>query len=648
MKKKIFIAAAVFFSGQLHAQQPVAGIAGDSTIMDEVVVTATKTAIRQSQTGKVISVITKAELEKKGGRTLSQVLNEQAGIVINGALNSPGNPQTIFTRGGSAGRTLVLMDGIPVYDPSLINSEFDLNLLLVSDIERIEICRGAQSTLYGSDAVAGVINIITVKKEVSKAFNAKATVTAGSFNTFRTNAQVYGKAGKLTYSSRFANLSTKGFSSAYDSTGKANFDKDGYNGTLLNAALQYQLANNFAVNGFIQNSNYKNDIDAGVFRDEDDYNIKNTSLMTGAGFVFKNDNVSLTGNYQYSEGTRKYFNDSTDKPSFTTFSKDEYFSKTQFVELFASINLSKNFSLLQGADYRYGSMNNTYQSLSSFGPFNSFFKDTSVSQASLYASVFYKSDNTRLNIELGGRLNVHSRYGSNQTFTFNPSYALNKNVRVFGSVATAFKAPSLFQLYSSSGNKDLKPEESVNYETGMEVRTNKMNNRLVFFYREVDNGLDFDYNTFTYFNFLQQIVRGLEVESSVKPTDRLSLTANYTYISPTEKTQSRKTFSDTTYNNLLRRAKHNLNATVGYQVCKPAFISLTAKAVSKRFDVGGFMANDAQLDSYVILGAYGEYKLNKYFKAFVDAQNITDKEFFDVRGYNSIPFTLNAGVTFNW
>ena len=98
----------------------------------------------------------------------------------------------------------------------------------------------------------------------------------------------------------------------------------------------------------------------------------------------------------------------------------------------------------------------------------------------------------------------------------------------------------------------------------------------------------------------------------------------------------------------MRRAKHNLNATVGYQVCKPAFISLTAKAVSKRFDVGGFMANDAQLDSYVILGAYGEYKLNKYFKAFVDAQNITDKKFFDVRGYNSIPFTLNAGVTVNW
>ena len=76
-------------------------------------------------------------------------------------------------RGASSGRTLILLDGIPVSDPSMINNEFDLNLFSINDIERIEICKGAQSTLYGSDAIAGVINIITVKKDVNKPFNVK-------------------------------------------------------------------------------------------------------------------------------------------------------------------------------------------------------------------------------------------------------------------------------------------------------------------------------------------------------------------------------------------------------------------------------------------------------------------------------------------
>ena len=107
----------------------------------------------------------------------------------------------------------------------MINNEFDLNLFSINDVERIEICKGAQSTLYGSDAIAGVINIITVKKDVSKPFNVKATAAFGNKSTIRTNLQLYGKAGKLTYTARYAKLKTKGFSSAYDSAGTKDINK---------------------------------------------------------------------------------------------------------------------------------------------------------------------------------------------------------------------------------------------------------------------------------------------------------------------------------------------------------------------------------------------------------------------------------------
>jgi vitamin B12 transporter len=122
--------------------------------LDEVVVTANKYPQKQSTTGKVITVINKDQIERSSGKTLSQLLNEQAGVTINGALNNAGAVQTMYVRGAASGRTLILLDGIPVNDPSMINNEFDLNLFSLDNIDRIEICKGAQSTLYGSDAIA--------------------------------------------------------------------------------------------------------------------------------------------------------------------------------------------------------------------------------------------------------------------------------------------------------------------------------------------------------------------------------------------------------------------------------------------------------------------------------------------------------------
>src|SRR5205085_315678 len=152
------------------------------------------------------TVITKEQIEKSSGRTIAQLLNEQAGLTINGALNVLGNNQTVYMRGASSGRTLILLDGIPVNDPTLINNEFDLNLISMNNVEKIEVCRGAQSTLYGSDAIAGVVNIITMKNDITKPFNAKATLSAGNYGTYRGNVQVFGKSGKLNYTTRYGKL----------------------------------------------------------------------------------------------------------------------------------------------------------------------------------------------------------------------------------------------------------------------------------------------------------------------------------------------------------------------------------------------------------------------------------------------------------
>lgn len=616
-----------------------------SKTMDPVVITANKIPQKQNTTGKVVTVISREQIEKSSGKTVSQLLNEQAGLTINGALNSLSANKTVYMRGASAGRTLVLMDGIPVYDPSFINNDFDLNLLSLNSIESIEICRGAQSTLYGSDAVAGVINIITVKKDIQKPINVKAEVGVGTFGTYRGNFQVYGKTGKLTYTLRSSQLYSKGFSAAYDSTGKKNFDNDKYNSDIENARLQYQLNDNISFSGFLQKSIYKTDLDAAAFTDEKDYRVKNNGLMAGGTFHYQKNTVSLTANYQYSYNKRNYFNDSVDVPGFSKFATDDYSSRSQFAEAFTSIQLDKNFTVLSGTDYRFSSFNSRFYSLSSFGPFTSLFKDTSHSQASMYASVLYNAFNEKLNIELGGRLNVHSRYGSNTTYTFNPSYNIDQHFRLFGSVATGFKAPTLYQLYSSSGNKSLNPEKSRTFEMGLQQQHGKISNRIVYFNRRIENGIDFNNLTFKYFNFARQTVNGVEFETSIQPAKGLNLTANYTYLKSKEENESRLTFKDSVYHYLLRRPQHSINVSSSYAFDNGLYISVSGKYVGKRYDVGGYKVKDVQLESYFLLGAYAAYKMNKNIKFFTDAQNITNKKFFDVAGYNSIPFVFTGGIT---
>src|SRR5262249_45045968 len=155
-------------------------------------------------------------------------------------------------------------------------------------------------------AIAGVINIITIKKDINKPINVKATTSFGNKNTTRNNVQLFGKVKKLTYTARFAQLKTDGFSSAYDSTGTKNFDDDGYKGNVANAAFQYQASSKLSFRTYIQHSNYKADIDAGVFSDKRNYFINNKVLNTGVGFNFKTSVWNIVGNYQYSSTHRHY------------------------------------------------------------------------------------------------------------------------------------------------------------------------------------------------------------------------------------------------------------------------------------------------------------------------------------------------------
>ncbi|MFY8004826.1 MAG: TonB-dependent receptor plug domain-containing protein, partial [Chitinophagaceae bacterium] len=213
------------------------------------------------------------------------------------------------------------------------------------------------------------------------------------------------------------------------------------------------------------------------------------------------------------------------------------------------IRLAKQWELLVGVDYRHNTMRNDFNSMSVWGPFKSQFNDTAINQFSTYTSLLFKSG--KWHVELGGRWNNHSKYGNNATFTFNPSYKVNDKYRLFGSISSGFKAPSLYQLYADintgfpTGNPNLLPEKSLNYELGYQTSSPKFSDRMVFFYRTVTDGIDYNFVNFRYYNYVSQKVGGFEYEFTMPITSKWLVTGNYTYITARETAQNRQTTRDT-------------------------------------------------------------------------------------------------------
>src|SRR3954471_5876501 len=210
MKKIICGLITLTFAQSIFAQHDSA-----PNILNEVVVTATKGPKKLSETGKVVTIITKEQIEKSGGKDFAQLLNEQTGITVNGAISNPGKDKLLFLRGATDKYTLILLDGILLNEPAGVGGSFDLRLLSLDNIERIEILKGSQSTLYGSNAVAGVINIIS-KKPVSTQPMFNGLLTYGSYHSFKGSANVSQKTKFFEYDVNYVYNNTDGISEAKD------------------------------------------------------------------------------------------------------------------------------------------------------------------------------------------------------------------------------------------------------------------------------------------------------------------------------------------------------------------------------------------------------------------------------------------------
>ncbi len=638
MKKFLCLAAAIAVFSFSEAQTDSA------KQLDQVTVTGSKAPVKQSESGKLVTVLDSKLIAASAGKTLTELLNTQAGFMLVGSNNAPGTNIDAYFRGASDGNLLIVIDGVPVYDPSQITNTFDLNAIPLEQIDRIEILKGGQSTIWGSDAVAGVVQIF-LKKESRKPLAANATVSYGTYQTFRAGLGIDGTVDKFGYRVQYNYQKSAGFSSAYDSTGKAGFDKDGFSQNNLMAELHYAFTPHLTLKATTNISAYHNDLDEGAFTDDKDYTASNKNNSGTLNLNYQQTNFKWNTLLSYQQAKRFFIDDSSyiSNP-YSTYQRGDYKGNTWSGESYINRAFTPHVELVGGIQYIRQSTEQHYFSTGSFGPFESDLgKDSaSIHQYSGYASLLLKNM-AGFNFEGGLRVNHHSIYGTNATYTINPSFSIDQHTKVFVNISSAYKIPSLYELYSEYGNKSLKPERSVTYEIGLQAESpdGSISFRIAGFKRDIRDLISFftDPNTFAsfYVNADKQNDYGFELESSFKLGTIGSWSNNFSFV------DGEGTIDGVKTKNLYRRPNFILNSRLNLEPLPHFTISPAFRYVGDRMK-GSFDIGPATMPHYYLVDCSLAYQL-PHVRLFANLQNITNQQYFDVYGYNSKKFNMMAGLS---
>jgi vitamin B12 transporter len=594
-------------------------------ILDEVVVTASRSPKKISEIGKVVRVISSETLSRSQGRTLHEVLNNVAGITIGGNGSNPADVKAVYMRGASASNTLILIDGIPVNDASEISGEYNISAISVDLIERIEILKGGNSTLYGSDAVAGVINIIT-KKGFGK-LSANVMATAGSYNTYKQVLGLQGEIKNTSISLNASNTDSENFSSAKPASTMSNFDKDGFHQKSLNLNLGQKINDKFSLRANFQANNNTADLDNGAFDDALNYTYGKSSFLAGIGGRMLLNNGLINVNISQNNINNQYNNQG---------SKTNNYGNISHLEANLNYKFNNNLDIASGVSFR---KLNTEQN-NPYGP--KLKADNQI--GSTFTSLFFRTK-TGFQAEFGGRINQHSEYGNNFTYTINPSYLFADRYKLFVNLSSAYRVPSLYQLFSDYGNLALKPENTSSFEAGLDLNfSEKMNFSFSYFKRDIENVIDFGQiasNRFGYINQNRQKDNGFELEFVYKPISFLSFNAYYAFVDGEIETPTIKEF------NLFRRPQNSYGLNAALDLSKKISLNLIYKRTGDRldryYDGATYKTLEAKLDSFDMIDAYIEYQPKSNLTLFSDVKNLLNKDYVEFAGYQTKGLNFNAG-----
>ncbi len=596
-------------------------IADLKTDPNTIVVTATGTSLNKEQTGQAITVIDRDLIESRQTTSVADLLSTTPGITVtrNGG---PGQPTALRIRGAEDSQTLVLIDGVRVNDPSSPTGAFDFGNLLAGNIERIEVLRGPNSVPWGSQALGGVVNIVTAPP--TEGFAANLNAEYGYKNAKRLIGIVRGGFGPVRASLGGGYLDDDGISAF-----KLGTERDDYRQYAANGRVEVDLSSDVSID---LRGNYA-DSRVGFdgfppplfsFADTSGYS------TTKQAFGYAGVNAALFDGalksrlaYTLSDTRRASFSTATAIPS-------RFKGRIERFEYQGDVRAADWLRAVFGIENENSRFYNGITTVST---------GITSGYAQLIANPF-----GALTLTAGVRVDDRRSYGTKTTFSANAAWRVGSGTIIRASYGEGFKAPTLFQLFSSFGNTTLQPETAQSYDFGIEqsLIDGALKFGATLFHRDTTNQIDFttvpprvDRPFGYYFNIGRTRAQGVETFVELRPSDTLTLNANYTF------TDAKNRLTGIV---LLRRPQHSINANIDWTPRDWLRLGGSVQTVSDSRDSDYLTFSPTSLDGYTLVGLRASVSLGQRFEVYGRIENLTDARYETVSGYGTFGRNAHVGV----
>jgi len=600
MKRFWFLLLALLWALPVMAQE--------ETEVEEIVVTAIRVPIPRAEVGSSVVVITEEEMKQRGYTLLKDLLKAETGVDVV-STGGPGSQTSVFIRGMESYHTLILIDGMKVGDPSLMQRQFDLANLTLDNVERIEVIKGPQSVLYGSDAMGGVINIITKKGKGKAHF--MASMEGGSYDTFRQSIGGSGQVGHLSFSLGTSHTKTQGFS-AY----REGREKDGWENYSFSTRIELTDCQKISGGVLLRLHKGVTELDAGY--DLKGYRVDKDEVFFSSFLDFK---PFEKWKQRLTFGISDYRREYVDAP----WGDSRYSGRRYEVSWQNEVKPLPFYSLLFGADYGREEMDQ-------MEPWSELSGSTYTLSLFLQNQLKLKGSITTL----GLRFDDHKEFGQRFTYRITEAFSFDKTqTKIKGSLGTGFRAPSLYELYSEYGSPDLKPEKSIGWDFGIEqsLWKGKLFLDLVYFENRVKDLIEFWYPgdlwwLGKYVNIAKAFMRGVEASVELRPFDGIWCRLAYTYTHTEDEKGQR----------LPRRPYNKVKMAFGRSFGDRANVFSEVIWVDDRLDSG------EKLSDYLLANVSGSFKLKKGVELFIRGENLFNRRYEEAKGYGTAGRSFYGGI----